>query len=202
MQAIQTFFGKQKVDLIGVHCVRAEYFELALIFTSIAELIVSIILSFMGDYFFSSIVFSVITMLVGLIGFIFSAKRRIKATPVFIICFILVIVAMTIANIYELIRVSKKDVSGGFIVLLVVVFVAWLLKYVFTVIICIINVKLFRFASKKGDVSSTLGDDDYVAGNTDEYVPPQQSGEEEEEDAQGKQNMDDQFSEKDSAIII
>ena len=189
------------MDLIGVHCVKAEYFELALILTSIVELIVSVILSIMGKYFFSSNVFSVITMLVGLVGFIFSVKRRIKATPVFIICFILVIVAMTVANIYELIRVSKKDVSGGFIVLLVVVFVAWVLKYAFTVIICVINIKLFRFASRKGNASSTLGDDDYVAGSADEYIPPQQT-EEEEEENQGKQDMDDQSSEKDSAIII
>lgn len=200
MQAIQTFFGKQKVDLIGVYSVRAEYFELALILTSIIELILSIILSFLGNYFFSSIVFSVITMIVGFIGFVFSVKRRIKATPVFIICFILVIVAMTIANVYELVRVSKKDVSGGFIVLTIVVSIAWICKYVFTVLICVYNIKLFRFSSKKGKVVGTVDDgEEYVAGNTSEYVPPQQIGGDE---GSSNSNGGEQPSEQDSAIII
>lgn len=198
MQSLQTFFGKQKVDLIGVYCVKVEYFDLALILASLLELVISVVLSLIEYHFFSSIVFSVITLIVGLIGFIFSMKRRIKATPVFIICFILVAIAMTIAYVYEIYDCSRNGISKASVVLMVVVALVWVLKYVFTVMICVYSIKLFKFASKKERVAATVDVSEYSTEDVEGYVPPHQISATNEGE---EQNIADD-SGKDSAIII
>lgn len=207
---IQTFFRNQQVDVIGTLCVKTEYCEIGLVIASMAELILSIVLSCIGKHFFSPIIFAIITMVVGFIGFAFAVKRRVKATPVFVICFVLVSLAMTVANIYELVYISNKDPNGGFIVLLVFVFAVWLLKYVFITLICMYNIKLYKFASKRSKVVVDPTDEDpeatggYVPAA---YVPPQEmesqkENENDEKEEEGAGDVPQDVQSGDSAIIL